>query len=73
MQIMQKKKEKKINHLYNECKRNKKIWKHFQKYYKNLIQKEYTPLQHILTISVLSLPLKTKKLAAATPFSNKTN
>ena len=51
-----------INHLYIECKRNKKIWNHFQKYYKNLIQKEYTPLQHILTISALSLPLKTKKL-----------
>ena len=56
--------EKKENtdHLYIESKRNKKIWKDFQKYYKNLIQKEYTPLQHILTISALTLPLKTKKL-----------
>ena len=51
-----------INHLYLECKRNKTIWNHFQKYYKNLTKKEYTPLQHILTISALSLPPKTKKL-----------
>ena len=33
-----------IYHLYTDCKRNKKICNHFQKYYKNLIQKEYTPL-----------------------------
>ena len=52
-----------IYHLYIDCKRNKNIWNHFQKYYKNLIQKEYTPLQHILTVSALSLPPKTKKLA----------
>ena len=50
-----------INHLYIDCKRNKKIWIHFQKH-KNQTQKEYTPLQHILTISALSLPPKTKKL-----------
>ena len=41
----------------------KKIWNHFQKYCKNLTKREYTPLQHILTMSVLSLPSKTKKLA----------
>ena len=51
-----------INHLYTECKRNKKNWKNFQKYYKNLTKKEYTPLQHILIISALSLLPKTKKL-----------
>ena len=41
---------------------DKKIWTHFQKYYRNLAQKEYTPLQHVLSISALSLPSKTKKL-----------
>ena len=51
-----------IKHLYVDCKRNKKIWTHFQKYYKNLIQKEYTPMQDILTISATSLPPKTRKL-----------
>ena len=51
-----------INHLYIHSKRSKKIWKHFQKYYKCLTQKEYTPLQHILTNSAISLPSKTKKL-----------
>ena len=40
----------------------KKIWTHLQKYHKNLTQKEYTPLQHNLTISTLSLSSKTKKL-----------
>ena len=40
----------------------KKIRTHFQKYYKNLTQKEHIPLQHILSISALSLPPKTKKL-----------
>ena len=34
-----------IYHLYSDCKRNKKVCNHFQKYYKNLIQKEHTPLQ----------------------------
>ena len=33
----------------------------FQKYYKNLTQKEYIPLQYILSISALSLLSKTKK------------
>ena len=51
-----------ITHLYIDCKRNKKIWKYFQKYYQTLTQKQNTPLQHILTISSLSLPPKTKKL-----------
>ena len=51
-----------IKHLYIDCKRNKEIWTHFQKYYKNLIQKEYTPMQHILTVSAISLPSKTRKL-----------
>ena len=47
-----------INNLHIECKRNKKK---FQKY-QNLTKKGYTPLQHILTISALSLPPKTKNL-----------
>ena len=51
-----------INHLYIECKRNKKIQNHFQKFYKNLTNREYTPLQLILLISALSLPSKNKKL-----------
>ena len=51
-----------IKHLYIDCKRNKKIWTHFKKYYKNLIQKEYTPMQHVLTMSAISLPPKTRKL-----------
>ena len=52
-----------INHICTECKRNKRIWNHCQKY-ENLTIKEYTPLQHILTIA-LSLPPKTKKLVLA--------
>ena len=51
-----------IKHLYIDCKRNKNIWTHFQKYYKSLTQKEHTPIQHILTISASSLPPKTRKL-----------
>ena len=51
-----------IKHLYNDCKQNKKIWTHFQKYYKNLTRREYRSLQHILTISALSLSPKTKTL-----------
>ena len=54
-----------IIHLYIDCKRNKKTWKYFQKYYQTLTQKQNTPLQHILTISSLSLPPKTKKLTLA--------
>ena len=49
-----------INHLFIHCKRNKKIWNHFQKYYTKLTKKEYTPLQHILTQSTISLPPNTK-------------
>ena len=51
-----------IKHLFIDCKRNRKIWTHFQKYYQNLIQKDYTPLQHISSISAISLPPNTKKL-----------
>ena len=50
-----------ITHLYIDCKRNKKIWKYFQKHYQTLTQKQNTPLQHILTISSLSLPQKNKE------------
>ena len=51
-----------IIHLYISCKRSKRIWKHFQKYYQKLTQKNYTPLEHILTHSASSLSSKTKKL-----------
>ena len=51
-----------ITHLYIDSKRNKKIWKYFQKHYQTLAQKQNAPIQHILTISSLSLPPKTKKL-----------
>ena len=48
--------------MFIDRKRNRKIWTHFQKYYQNLIQKDYIPLQHILSISAISLPPKTEKL-----------
>ena len=48
--------------FFISCKRNKKIWKDFEKYYKCLTQKEHTPLQHILTHSATPIPSKTKKL-----------
>ena len=45
-----------------ECKQNRKIWTHFQKYYQKLTYKDYTPLQHILSISAILIPSNTKKL-----------
>ena len=36
-----------MNHLFINSKRNKKICNHFQKYYRNLKQKDHTPLQHV--------------------------
>ena len=48
--------------LHHVCRRNKKIWKHFQKYYQCLTKKEHTPIQHIRTHSANTLPSKTKKL-----------
>ena len=54
-----------ITHLYIDCKRNKEIWKYFQKHYQTLTQKQITPLQHILTPKSLSLSPKTKKLTLA--------
>ena len=42
-----------IKHLFINCKRNRKIWIHFQ---------DYRPLQHILSISAISLPPSSKKL-----------
>ena len=51
-----------IKHLFINCKQNRKKWTHFQRYYQNLIQKDYILLQHILSISVISLPPKTEKL-----------
>ena len=49
-----------VTHLYIDCKRNKKIWEYFQKH-QTLTQKQNTPLQHILTISSLSLQQKNKE------------
>ena len=43
--LCQKKEDIYIYHLYIDCKMNKKICNHFQKYYKYLIKKEHTPLQ----------------------------
>ena len=51
-----------IIHLFITCKRSKKIWKHFQKYYQCLTQKEHTPIQHILIHSANTLLSETKKL-----------
>ena len=51
-----------IKHLFVECKQNRKIWTHFQKYYQKLTHKDYTPLQHILSISAILIPSNTKKL-----------
>ena len=60
MQTLQKNQEYKTAILIaNEIKKNMDS---FQKYYKNLTQKEYIPLQYILSISALSLLSKTKKL-----------
>ena len=56
------KKTENIKHLFIDCKRNKKIWTHFQQYENNLILKEYTPLQHMLTISAKTIPPKIRKL-----------
>ena len=56
-------KKEEIIHLFMTCKRNKKTWKHFQKYYQKLTQKDPTPIQHILSQSTFSLPSKTRKLA----------
>ena len=50
-----------IKHIFVECKRNRKIWTHFQKYQK-LENKDYTPLQHTLSMSAISIPSNTKKL-----------
>ena len=51
-----------ITHLYIDCKRNKKNWKISKNIIKLLHKNKSTPLQHILTISSLPLPPKTKKL-----------
>ena len=56
-----------MNHLHIEWKRSRKIWIHFQKNYKNLTQKEDTPMQHILIISAISLPPEAKKLLLTLP------
>ena len=55
-------KEEDIIHHYIFCKRNKRIWKHFQRYYHKLTQKDYTALEHILTHFASSLLSKTNKL-----------
>ena len=50
-----------IIHLFITCKRNKKIWKHFQKYF-HYQHIQHITMQHIFTHSANSLPSKTKKL-----------
>ena len=51
-----------IKHLFIDCKRNQKIWIHFQKYLQKIPQRDYRPLQHILSVSAISLPPNSKKL-----------
>ena len=49
-------------HLFTTCTRVKKIWKYFQPTYEKLTKKQYTPLQHIFTLSTNNLNSKNKKL-----------
>ena len=44
----------------------KNLKNHFRKYYQKLTQKDYTPLQHILSISAILLTPNTKKLVLLT-------
>ena len=49
-------------HLFTTCTRIKKIWKYFQPTYEKLTKKQYTPRQHIFTLSTNNLNSKNKKL-----------
>ena len=39
-------------HLFTQCHRTRKIWNHFEPTYKKLTNKNHTPEQHILKLSV---------------------
>ena len=49
-------------HLFTTCTRVKKIWKYFQPTNEKLTKKQYTPRQHIVTLSTNNLNSKNKKL-----------
>ena len=49
-------------HLFTTCTRVKKIWKYFQPTYEKLIKQQYTPQQHMFTLSAINLNSKNKKL-----------
>ena len=49
-------------HLFTKCKRISKVWKHYQPLLTKLLRKSHTPLQHTLTISVISTHKHTIKL-----------
>ena len=49
-------------HLFTACSRIKKIWRYLQPTHKKLTKRQYTPQQHVLTLSVNNLNFKNKKL-----------
>ena len=49
-------------HLFTTCTRVKKIWKYFQPTYEKLTKQQYTPQQHMFTLSAINLNSKNKKL-----------
>ena len=51
-------------HLFITCNRIRKIWTHFQPYYKKLTRRNYTPQQYIFTLTA-NTNSKTKKLTIA--------
>ena len=48
--------------LFTTCTPVKKVWKYFQPTYEKLTKQQYTPQQHIFTLSANSLNSKNKKL-----------
>ena len=44
------------------CTQVKKIWKYFQPTYEKLTKRQYTPQEHIFTLSANTLNSKNKKL-----------
>ena len=48
--------------LFTTCNRAQKIWSYFQKTYHKLSKQQYTPRQHILTLSSNNTNPKNKKL-----------
>ena len=51
-------------HLFITCNRIRKIWTHFQPYYKKLTRRNYNPQQYIFTLTA-NTNSKTKKLTIA--------